>query len=55
MAKKARKDPFKLFTAIRDLELSGYDKQIASKKQIENVFMRTNYCSICNAILSTLV
>jgi len=40
MAKKARKDPFKLFTTIRDLELSEYDKQIASKKQIENIFIK---------------
>ena len=40
MAKKARKDPFKLFKAIRDLELSGYDKKIATKKQIENIFIK---------------
>ncbi len=40
MAKKARKDPFKLFTTIRDLELSEYDKQITSKKQIENIFIK---------------
>ena len=40
MAKKAGKDPFKLFTTIRDLELSGYDKQIASKKHIENIFIK---------------
>jgi pimeloyl-ACP methyl ester carboxylesterase len=39
MAKKARKDPFKLFATIRDLELSEYDKQIACKKQIENIFI----------------
>ena len=39
MAKKARKNPFKLFAAIRDLELSEYDKQITNKKGIENIFI----------------
>ena len=38
MARLARKDPARLFRAIRDLELSEYDKQIASRKEIENVF-----------------
>lgn len=38
MAKMARKNPAKLFRLIRDVELSDYDKQIANRKEIENVF-----------------
>jgi len=39
IAKKARKDPLRLFKAIRDLELTDYDKRIAEKKEIENIFI----------------
>lgn len=39
MANRARKDPEKLFKAIRDLELSGYDKKIATKEHIKNIFI----------------
>lgn len=38
MARKARRDPLSLVKAFRDLELSEYDKSIADKEEIQNVF-----------------
>ena len=38
MARKARRDPLSLVKAFRDLELSEYDKRIADKEEIQNVF-----------------
>lgn len=38
MANKARRDPLSLFKAFRNLELSEYDKSIADKEEIQNVF-----------------
>ena len=34
----ARRDPLSLFKAFRNLELSEYDKSIADKEEIQNVF-----------------